>query len=68
MGMIIKTFGKFKIGEERGVIELNFGDSVHLHVGKIKIAMSTKEFQTFSSILEKAQINLNKNKQGNSDE
>lgn len=62
MGIILHNLGYFKIRELEGKIELNLGNSVHLHVGGLKITMNINEFSQFACILKNAEKQLKANK------
>jgi len=62
MGIVEKKLSEFRLNGEKCCIELNSGNTIHVHIGNMRIDFSPKEFKTFASTVEKGLIELEKEK------
>lgn len=59
MGIIEKELAAFTLSDNIAYkIEYNAGDVIHLHVDKIRVDFSVREFKEFSSVILNAQKRL----------
>jgi len=60
MGLIEKELAMFTLSDNTSYcIEYNVGDVIHMHIDKVRLDFSVREFKEFSSVILSARKKLN---------